>query len=93
MVDTLRRCARILLVVRSRLFDFPSRVSVVISKTGAGGRSRPAARNFYISHSMHPNDLVYTENPHRILSARRNRRRSDSFDFKRVEAGIDALLE
>ena len=62
MVDTLRRCARILLVVRSRLFDFPSRVSVVISKTGAGDRSRPAARNFYISHSMHPNDLVYTEN-------------------------------
>jgi hypothetical protein len=62
MVDTLRRSARILLVVRSRLFDFPSRVSVVISKTGAGDRSRPAARNFYISHSMHPNDLVYTEN-------------------------------
>jgi hypothetical protein len=40
----------------------PSWVSVVISKTFADGRLRPSARKFYISHSMHPNDLVYTEN-------------------------------
>ena len=40
----------------------PSWVSVVISNTCADGRSRPSARKFYISHSLHPNDLVYTEN-------------------------------